>query len=103
MVTRGGFHVGNGINWKGQIFSKMRNYTTTNRMTVCSIPNLIPLFCLFLCKRDTSCGVYFFSVVLAVIGNDSTLIIRSVYTTIWLPKLAISCILHGKENACGSA
>ncbi|KAG5021631.1 hypothetical protein JHK85_017973 [Glycine max] len=33
VVTRGGFHVGNGINWKGQIFSKMRNYTTTNRMT----------------------------------------------------------------------
>lgn len=35
VVTRGGFHVGNGINWKGQIFSKMRNYTMTNRMTVC--------------------------------------------------------------------
>ncbi|KAE9595868.1 putative chromatin regulator PHD family [Lupinus albus] len=33
VVTRGGFHVGNGINWKGQIFSKMRNYTSTNRMT----------------------------------------------------------------------
>ncbi|ONI15238.1 hypothetical protein PRUPE_3G031800 [Prunus persica] len=33
VVTRGGFHVGNGINWKGQIFSKMRNYTMTNRMT----------------------------------------------------------------------
>lgn len=37
MVTRGGFHVGNGINWKGQIFSKMHNYTMTNRMTVCPI------------------------------------------------------------------
>ncbi|XP_031738284.1 AT-rich interactive domain-containing protein 4 isoform X2 [Cucumis sativus] len=33
VVTRGGFHVGNGINWKGQIFSKMHNYTMTNRMT----------------------------------------------------------------------
>ncbi|KAI4329032.1 hypothetical protein L6164_021339 [Bauhinia variegata] len=33
VVTRGGFHVGNGINWKGQIFSKMNNYTATNRMT----------------------------------------------------------------------
>lgn len=33
VVTRGGFHVGNGINWKGQIFSKMGNYTSTNRMT----------------------------------------------------------------------
>jgi hypothetical protein len=27
--------VGNGINWKGQVFSKMRNHTATNRMTVC--------------------------------------------------------------------
>lgn len=34
MVSRGGFHVGNGINWKGQVFSKMRNHTVTNRMTV---------------------------------------------------------------------
>ncbi|XP_057981938.1 AT-rich interactive domain-containing protein 4 isoform X2 [Malania oleifera] len=33
VVSRGGFHVGNGINWKGQVFSKMRNYTATNRMT----------------------------------------------------------------------
>ncbi|XP_022980513.1 AT-rich interactive domain-containing protein 4-like [Cucurbita maxima] len=33
VVTRGGFHVGNGINWKGQIFSKMHNYTMSNRMT----------------------------------------------------------------------
>ncbi|KAA0059361.1 AT-rich interactive domain-containing protein 4-like [Cucumis melo var. makuwa] len=33
VVSRGGFRVGNGINWKGQIFSKMRNYTMTNRMT----------------------------------------------------------------------
>ncbi|CAH9088676.1 unnamed protein product [Cuscuta europaea] len=33
VVTRGGFHVGNGINWKGQIFSKMRNHSVTNRMT----------------------------------------------------------------------
>nr|YP_009382454.1 hypothetical protein AEK19_MT2024 [Utricularia reniformis]ART32183.1 hypothetical protein AEK19_MT2024 [Utricularia reniformis] len=26
-------NVGNGINWKGQVFSKMRNHTATNRMT----------------------------------------------------------------------
>ncbi|KAF8388676.1 hypothetical protein HHK36_025356 [Tetracentron sinense] len=34
VVSRGGFHVGNGINWKGQVFSKMRNHTMTNRMTL---------------------------------------------------------------------
>ncbi|PWZ14405.1 AT-rich interactive domain-containing protein 4 [Zea mays] len=34
VVSRGGFYVGNGINWKGQVFSKMRNHTATNRMTV---------------------------------------------------------------------
>ncbi|XP_061361267.1 AT-rich interactive domain-containing protein 4 [Gastrolobium bilobum] len=33
VVSRGGFHVGNGINWKGQVFSKMSNHTLTNRMT----------------------------------------------------------------------
>ncbi|CAN6451295.1 unnamed protein product [Victoria cruziana] len=33
VVSRGGFNIGNGINWKGQVFSKMRNHTTTNRMT----------------------------------------------------------------------
>ncbi|XP_030467799.1 AT-rich interactive domain-containing protein 4-like [Syzygium oleosum] len=33
VVSRGGFHVGNGINWKGQVFSKMSNYTMTHRMT----------------------------------------------------------------------
>nr|POE83424.1 at-rich interactive domain-containing protein 4 [Quercus suber] len=33
VVSRGGFHVGNGFNWKGQVFSKMRNHTLTNRMT----------------------------------------------------------------------
>ncbi|XP_058108703.1 AT-rich interactive domain-containing protein 4 [Magnolia sinica] len=33
VVSRGGFHVGNGINWKGQVFSKMRNHTMANRMT----------------------------------------------------------------------
>ncbi|KAL3511569.1 hypothetical protein ACH5RR_024286 [Cinchona calisaya] len=27
VVSRGGFHVGNGINWKGQVFSKMHNHT----------------------------------------------------------------------------
>lgn len=37
VVSRGGFHVGNGINWKGQVFSKMRNHTMANRMTVCSL------------------------------------------------------------------
>ncbi|XP_078156653.1 AT-rich interactive domain-containing protein 4-like [Carex rostrata] len=33
VVSRGGFYVGNGINWKGQVFSKMRNHTISNRMT----------------------------------------------------------------------
>eukprot|EP00250_Pteridium_aquilinum_P020516 c24844_g1_i1 orf=698-3193(-) len=33
VVSRGGFHVGNGINWKGQVFSKMRNHTIINKMT----------------------------------------------------------------------
>ncbi|XP_042398717.1 AT-rich interactive domain-containing protein 4-like isoform X1 [Zingiber officinale] len=33
VVSRGGFYVGNGINWKGQVFSKMRNYTISNKMT----------------------------------------------------------------------
>lgn len=33
VVSRGGFHVGNGINWKGQVFSKMRNHTLINKMT----------------------------------------------------------------------
>ncbi|KAK4774627.1 hypothetical protein SAY86_009562 [Trapa natans] len=33
VVSRGGFHVGNGINWKGQVFSKMSNYTLSNRIT----------------------------------------------------------------------
>nr|AWT58109.1 AT-rich interactive domain protein [Aeluropus littoralis] len=33
VVSRGGFYVGNGINWKGQVFSKMRSHTATNRMT----------------------------------------------------------------------
>ncbi|CAL5184644.1 unnamed protein product [Lathyrus oleraceus] len=33
VVSRGGFHVGNGINWKGQVFSKMSNHTLTHRMT----------------------------------------------------------------------
>ncbi|GAA0145868.1 hypothetical protein LIER_05954 [Lithospermum erythrorhizon] len=33
VVSRGGFNVGNGINWKGQVFSKMRNHTATNKMT----------------------------------------------------------------------
>eukprot|EP00897_Mesotaenium_endlicherianum_P005569 jgi/Mesen1/503/ME000104S10594 len=33
VVSRGGFNVGNGINWKGQIFSKMRNHSSTHRCT----------------------------------------------------------------------
>eukprot|EP00249_Psilotum_nudum_P022396 c28503_g1_i1 orf=565-3126(+) len=33
VASRGGFHVGNGINWKGQVFSKMRNHTMVNKMT----------------------------------------------------------------------
>lgn len=41
MVSRGGFYVGNGINWKGQVFSKMRNHTATNRMTVCTYCPLV--------------------------------------------------------------
>ncbi|XVF88961.1 hypothetical protein PTKIN_Ptkin19aG0093400 [Pterospermum kingtungense] len=46
VVSRGGFHVGNGINWKGQVFSKMRNHTMTNRMTVCfQVFSLIVFLC----------------------------------------------------------
>ena len=46
VVSRGGFHVGNGINWKGQVFSKMRNHTLTNRMTVCfQVVSLIVFLC----------------------------------------------------------
>lgn len=33
VVTRGGFRVGNGINWKGQVFARMRNWTANNRQT----------------------------------------------------------------------
>ena len=33
VVSRGGFRVGNGINWKGQVFPKMRNWTANHRMT----------------------------------------------------------------------
>lgn len=33
VVSRGGFHVGNGINWKGQVFAKMHNHTSVNKMT----------------------------------------------------------------------
>lgn len=29
----GGYRMGNGINWKGQIFPKMRNYTPSHKMT----------------------------------------------------------------------
>jgi hypothetical protein len=44
VVSRGGFHVGNGINWKGQVFSKMRNHTLTNRMTVSYEPLILLIF-----------------------------------------------------------
>ena len=63
VVSRGGFYVGNGINWKGQVFSKMRNHTVTNKMTVCiylsyiftifpnktlnSLFSMLPYFCSF--------------------------------------------------------
>eukprot|EP00210_Caulerpa_lentillifera_P002749 g2628.t1 len=33
VVSRGGFRVGNGINWKGQVFPKMRNWTANHKMT----------------------------------------------------------------------
>lgn len=57
VVSRGGFHVGNGINWKGQVFSKMRNHTVTNRMTVCSMILffITPSQCLYFHKRNIHC------------------------------------------------
>ncbi|CAL8464121.1 g3656 [Coccomyxa elongata] len=33
VTSRGGIKVGNGINWKGQVFPKMNNFTAHNRMT----------------------------------------------------------------------
>lgn len=33
VVSRGGYKVGNGINWKGQVFPTMRNHTSTHKMT----------------------------------------------------------------------
>lgn len=33
VVSRGGFRVGNGINWKGQVFVRMRNWTENNKQT----------------------------------------------------------------------
>eukprot|EP00803_Ostreobium_quekettii_P001217 evm.model.scf_1457.3 EVM.evm.TU.scf_1457.3 scf_1457:18929-26380(+) len=33
VCSRGGFRVGNGINWKGQVFPQMRNWTEHHRMT----------------------------------------------------------------------
>lgn len=33
VMSRGGFRVGNGINWKGQVFPKMRNWTANHKMT----------------------------------------------------------------------
>eukprot|EP00887_Chlorella_sp_A99_P000408 scaffold13.g408.t1 len=33
VCRRGGYKVGNGINWKGQVFPRMRNFTAQHRMT----------------------------------------------------------------------
>lgn len=33
VVTRGGYYVGNVINWRGQVFSKMSNHSVNNKMT----------------------------------------------------------------------
>jgi hypothetical protein len=33
VCSRGGYKVGNGINWKGQVFPRMRNFTPNHRMT----------------------------------------------------------------------
>ena len=33
VCNRGGYQVGNGINWKGQVFPRMRNYTAQHKMT----------------------------------------------------------------------
>eukprot|EP00884_Botryococcus_braunii_P018880 jgi/Botrbrau1/5676/Bobra.0071s0017.1 len=33
VCQRGGIKMGNGINWKGQIFTNMSNYTSVNKMT----------------------------------------------------------------------
>ncbi|KAL4422493.1 hypothetical protein ABPG75_008690 [Micractinium tetrahymenae] len=33
VTSRGGYKVGNGINWKGQVFPRMRNFTANNKMT----------------------------------------------------------------------
>lgn len=33
VCSRGGYRVGNGINWKGQVFPRMRNFTSNHKMT----------------------------------------------------------------------
>jgi hypothetical protein len=33
VCQRGGYRVGNGINWKGQVFPRMRNFTAGHKMT----------------------------------------------------------------------
>ena len=33
VCNRGGYGMGNGINWKGQVFPRMRNYTAQHKMT----------------------------------------------------------------------
>ena len=33
VCSRGGYKVGNGINWKGQVFPRMRNFTAHHKMT----------------------------------------------------------------------
>eukprot|EP00271_Cylindrocystis_brebissonii_P016128 TRINITY_DN39352_c0_g1_i1.p1 TRINITY_DN39352_c0_g1~~TRINITY_DN39352_c0_g1_i1.p1 ORF type:complete len:220 (-),score=37.89 TRINITY_DN39352_c0_g1_i1:647-1213(-) len=36
VVSRGGYNVRNGINWKGQIFPSLRNHTNVNKATAVS-------------------------------------------------------------------
>jgi hypothetical protein len=33
VISRGGFRAGNGINWRGKVFSNMKNWTAGNRQT----------------------------------------------------------------------
>jgi len=61
VVSRGGFHVGNGINWKGQIFAKMRNHTSVNKMTVSTkVLNINVIICPLLdnWKSIANCANY---------------------------------------------
>ena len=66
VVSRGGFHVGNGINWKGQIFAKMRNHTSVNKMpvSICGLPRAKVNINLIICpladirKSTANCANY---------------------------------------------